>query len=259
MAIFLTLSDFGSRFGRRLSILMGDTFVIVGGILQSTSYCTSNVVDPNTLELCPSKSEFLTEQSPAVTQIIVARVISGLGIGVISATVPTYMSETTISKTKRGPEVAVQCVYLIWGVALAYWVDFGFTRLDTQLSWRFPIALQSFFCLLSFIGMMFLPDTPRWSYSKERMEEGDVVLARLFAKPIENEDVQRQKKEILDSLELEHTEGRIRLTDWFWDRSRLQAARRVRTSFLILAAHQNMGESKEAPVVSGHGPVIEDD
>lgn len=187
-----------------------------------------------------------------MAQIVTARVIAGLGIGVISATVPTYMSETTISKTKRGPEVAIQCVYLIWGVALAYWVDFGFTRLDTQVSWRFPIALQAFFCLLSFIGMMLLPDTPRWYYSKNRMEEGDDVLARLFARPLEDGDVQQQKREILDSLELEHKEGRIRPMDWFWDRSRLQAARRVRTSFLILAAHQNMGRLNALQQVTGN-------
>ena len=39
MAIFLTISDFGSRFGRRMSILVGDVCVIIGGILQATSYC----------------------------------------------------------------------------------------------------------------------------------------------------------------------------------------------------------------------------
>jgi hypothetical protein len=41
----------------------------------------------------------------------------------------------SIDYKERGPEVAVQCVWLISGVALAYWVDFGFTRLDSQMSW----------------------------------------------------------------------------------------------------------------------------
>ena len=51
-----------------------------------------------------------------------ARVICGFGIGLVSATVPTYMSEQTIKKTERGIQVAYQCIYLINGVALAYWV-----------------------------------------------------------------------------------------------------------------------------------------
>lgn len=41
----------------------------------------------------------------------------------------------SIEIKKRGPEVAVQCAFLIGGCAVAYWVDFGFTRLDNQLSW----------------------------------------------------------------------------------------------------------------------------
>jgi len=152
------------------------------------------------------------------------------------------MSETTIKKTERGPQVAIQCVYLIWGVALAYWVDFGFTRLDTQVSWRFPIALQSFFCLISFCGMVILPDTPRWYYSKGRLEEGDEVLMRLFAKPLESQEVQQQRQDIIDTIKLETEQGKLRFADFFWDKGRLQSARRIRTSFLILSAQQNMGK-----------------
>jgi len=156
------------------------------------------------------------------------------------------MSETTIKKTERGPEVAIQCVYLINGVALAYWIDFAFTRLDTQVSWRFPISLQSLFCLISFIGMAVLPDTPRWYYSVGRMEEGDRVLMRLFARSLEDPEVKQQKQDILDTIELESEQGKIQFTDWFWDRSQLQSARRVRTSFLILALQQNMGSYRDA-------------
>lgn len=120
-------------------------------------------------------------------------------------------------------------------------MDFGFTRLDSQISWRFPIALQSFFCLLSFLGFLMLPDTPRYYYMKGRLKEGDEVLSRLFALPVNADLVQEQKRSILDTIELETGEGKIRFVDWFWDRSRLQSARRIRTSFLILSIQQNMG------------------
>lgn len=151
------------------------------------------------------------------------------------------MSETTIRKADRGPQVAIQCIYLINGVALAYWVDFGFTRLTTQVAWRMPIALQSLFTLVSFTGFCFLPDTPRWYYSKGKLEKGDEVLARLFDKPIEDPEVQEQRQEILEVIKLESQGGHIGWLDWFWDRSELQNARRIRTSFLILSAQQNMG------------------
>jgi hypothetical protein len=77
-------------------------------------------------------------------------------------TIPTYMAEMSIESKERGPEVAVQCVWLISGVALGYWMDFGFTRMTNQVSWRFPIGFQALFALTSISGMIFLPDTPRW-------------------------------------------------------------------------------------------------
>lgn len=110
-----------------------------------------------------------------------------------------------------------------------------------QISWRFPIALMSFFTLVSAAIMLVLPDTPRWYYAKGRLEDGDKALSMLYAKPITDPDVQNNKAEILESLELEKSEGRISLSDWIWDRSPIQAARRIKTSFMLLAIHQFMG------------------
>jgi hypothetical protein len=41
----------------------------------------------------------------------------------------------SITAVQRGPEVAVQCAWLITGIAIAYWIDFGFTRTTSQVSW----------------------------------------------------------------------------------------------------------------------------
>ena len=218
MSVILICTNFGLRFGRRQSILWGDALVMVGGALQCSSY--------------------------SVAQICVARVLAGFGIGMISATVPTYMAETTIKVKERGPQVAIQCIYLIWGVAFAYWVDLGMTQVKgrySQVSWRFPISLMSFFTLISFVCMLVLPDTPRWYYTKGRIEDGDRVLSMLYARPLEDPDVQQTKHEILEALRLENHEGKILLSDWIWDRSPIQSARRIKTSFMLLALHQFMG------------------
>ena len=82
----------GHPLGRRRSVLLGDAFVIVGGSLQASSW--------------------------SVTHIIIARVLCGWGIGLISCTVLTYMSEMSITKSERGNEAANQTVWLIGGVAL---------------------------------------------------------------------------------------------------------------------------------------------
>ncbi|KAJ5378274.1 uncharacterized protein N7496_005683 [Penicillium cataractarum] len=212
----LLVSLIGMPVGRRGCILLGDILVVVGGILQATSW--------------------------SVAQIILGRVICGFGIGFISCAVPTYMAEMSIEIKKRGPEVAVQCIFLIGGCAVAYWVDFGFTRMNNQLSWRLPIALQSLFALVSGSFMFLLPDTPRWYYARARHEEGDDVLSRLHDRPLSHPAVQHMRHEILDSLKLEEEQtNQFRVLDLFWDRSNLKTGRRIRIAFMILALQQMMG------------------
>lgn len=212
----LVVSIVGLPLGRRMCILLGDAFVIVGASLQASAW--------------------------SVAQIIIGRILCGIGIGFISCTVPTYMAEMSIESKERGPEVAVQCVWLISGVALAYWVDFGFTRLDSQISWRFPIAFQAFFALLSASGMLFLPDTPRWYFAKDRYQDGDDVLCRLHDKPLDHPAVQQMRQQILESIALESEEhSKFNLMHLIWDTSDLRAGRRIRISFLILSVQQMMG------------------
>lgn len=53
----------------------------------------------------------------------------------ISCSIPTYQAEMSTEIAERGPEVAITCVFLVSGAAVAYWIDFGFNRLGSQLSW----------------------------------------------------------------------------------------------------------------------------
>jgi hypothetical protein len=89
-----------------------------------------------------------------------------------------------------------------------------------------------------------LPDTPRWYYARDRIEEGDAVLALLHDLPTDDEKVQSQKREILTSLQLE-AEDENKL-NWksllFWDNTELRVGRRIRISFLILSIQQMMGK-----------------
>jgi MFS family permease len=220
----LAVMVIGMPLGRRNCILLGDAFVIVGATLQATSF--------------------------SVPQIIIARVLCGFGIGFISCSVPTYMAEMSIESKERGPEVSVQCIFLITGVAIAYWLDFGVSHSTMQL-WRFPIAFQGFFALLSGGGMLFLPDTPRWYYAKGREAEGDDVLRRLWDRPIEDPRVQGMKSEIMASIQLEaEEENKFNFLDLIWDRSDLRAGRRIRIAFLILSIQQMMGEVR-SPQTTG--------
>ncbi|KAJ5360468.1 Major facilitator superfamily domain general substrate transporter [Penicillium concentricum] len=197
----LAVSWLGMPLGRRGCIVLGDMLVIIGGILQASSW--------------------------SVPQIIVGRVIC---------------AEMSLTEKERGPEVAFQCIFLVSGCAFAYWVDFGFTRLDNQLSWRVPVAFQAGLAAASGVGMFLLPDTPRWYYVRGRLEEGDEVLSRLYNRPVLDSEVQTMRESILASLELESEETKsLNVLDLFWDRTNLRVGRRLRIAFLILSLQQMMG------------------
>lgn len=44
----------------------------------------------------------------------------------------------------------------------AYWVDYGFARVESHAAWRAPIALQLVFAIVVIFVVWGLPESPRW-------------------------------------------------------------------------------------------------
>ncbi|KAI8662152.1 hypothetical protein LRP88_00323 [Fusarium phalaenopsidis] len=212
----LAVTVIGMPLGRRNCILLGNLFVVIGGSLQASAW--------------------------SVPHMIVGRILCGIGIGFISCSIPTYQAEMSTQHEERGPGVAVTCIFLVSGAAIAYWIDFGFTRMDNQISWRFPVALQVLFAVCAGSIVLLLPDTPRWYYAKGYEAEGDKTLCQIFDAEVHDERVQNMKSSILTSIAFESESDKgFNLLDLIWDCSDLRVGRRIRISFLILAIQQMMG------------------
>ena len=119
---------------------------------------------------------------------------------------PVYQSEISPA-TQRGWQVCCQLSTMLFGLMLAYWINYGFFYQQSSLQWRFPLAFQAVFAIYCIAVTIFLPDTPRWllRYSSSP-EKGVAVLARLRSKHVDDPDVQREKREILDAIEVENRE-----------------------------------------------------
>lgn len=86
--------------------------------------------------------------------LYLGRVLTGFGVGVISFTVPVYISEIA-PKHLRGGLGAVNQLSVTIGIMLAYL--FGLF-----LSWR-PLAVAGMIpCALLVFGLFFIPESPRW-------------------------------------------------------------------------------------------------
>lgn len=226
LAAFVTsvvLGFFSLRLGRRNTILLGNGAAIVGSIVQSSAY--------------------------SIAQLTMGRIITGFAIGCISSAVPIYLAETGVDSGDRGPAHAINAIMLISGVPLAYWIDYGFTKMDNQISWRGPVIFQIILAGVAGGCMLFLPDTPRWYYARNRMAEGDAILARLHDAPsLDDPHVQRTKQEIMLAIEAEleasaSLHWKQFVTMGLTDRSPLKIARRLCICFWLPFIREWMGSS----------------
>ncbi len=119
-----------------------------------------------------------TGLAPTVNQLMISRFYLGLAIGVSSFAVPLYISE--ISPTKiRGTLVSMFQLLITVGILAAYLSDNAFADNNNLECWRPMLWVGVIPAVVLFIGMFFLPETPRWLMSKGREEEAKKVLDRI--------------------------------------------------------------------------------
>jgi hypothetical protein len=96
---------------------------------------------------------------------------------------------------------------MLFGLVLAYWVNYGFYFHPGAVQWRFPILFQAVFAIYILVVAPFLPDTPRWLMLHEATpEKGTYVLSKLRDKPTDDQMVQKEKNEILSAINIEAEE-----------------------------------------------------
>ncbi|PGH19290.1 hypothetical protein AJ80_04043 [Polytolypa hystricis UAMH7299] len=167
----------GDWLGRRKSIMIGATVMILGVILQVTTI----------------------KGQKQLTQFVIGRIVTGVGNGINTSTIPTYQAECSRT-TNRGLLICIEGGVIAFGTLISYWIDFGAAYGPPDLTWRFPIAFQIVFGIFILVGMMFLPESPRWLCVRGRLAEGETVMAALQGKEISHRDVQLQKSIIMDSI-----------------------------------------------------------
>lgn len=128
----------------------------------------------------------------SITSLIVGRFIVGIAIGLSSYITPLFISEIAPSH-KRGSLVLLNAITITGGEAIAFLVDYALTPTG---SWRWMFATGLIPALLLFIGMLFLPSTPRWSASKGFTQKAKQTLQKI--RPGQNVD--KELNEIIATL-----------------------------------------------------------
>src|SRR5438094_1842411 len=113
--------------------------------------------------------------APSPTVLIVSRVVLGLAIGLASTNVPVYLSEVAPPHA-RGWVVSLFQLAVTVGIVVAYLTDYAFAGVE---GWRWMLGLAVVPAFVFWIGMFFLPETPRWLIRGGHHESAHRVLARI--------------------------------------------------------------------------------
>lgn len=127
-----------------------------------------------------------TAEVPNVPLLIAGRVAVGIGIGIASEVAPLYISEMSPAKM-RGSLVSLNQLAITIGIVASYLVDFA---LSGAGAWRYMLGLAAIPATILVLGMMFVPDSPRWLIRQDRLDEAKTVLERI--RPPEDTDQEIQ-------------------------------------------------------------------
>lgn len=128
--------------------------------------------------------------------------------------VPLYQSETA-PKWIRGFIVGAYQWAITIGLLLAAVVNNATANRNDSGSYRIPIALQLAWSLILFVGLLILPETPRFLIKKDDAEKAAKALSRLRRLPIDHEAISAELAEIQVTHELETVAGQGSYLDCF--------------------------------------------
>lgn len=156
----------------------------------------------------------LQTAATAIPMFVAGRFFAGYGVGMISATIPLYQSETS-PKWIRGAVVGCYQLAITIGLLLAAIVDNATKDRDDSGSYRIPIAVQFAWALVIFVGCIFLPETPRWHIKNGAPEKAARSLSKLRRLDVEHPALLEELAEITANHEYELSLGKSSYLDCF--------------------------------------------
>ncbi|KAJ6067926.1 uncharacterized protein N7446_004963 [Penicillium canescens] len=143
----LGAAPIADKFGRRMGMVIESVVFVFGVILQTAA--------------------------TSIPLFVAGRFFAGLGVGLLSATIPLYQSETA-PKWIRGTIVGAYQLAITFGLLLAAIVNNATKdRMDTGC-YRIPVAVQFAWAIILVVGMLILPETPASSSNKTATKKPSV-------------------------------------------------------------------------------------
>ena len=140
---------------------------------------------------------------------LVFRCIGGLGIGASSVLGPVYIAELAPAKW-RGRLVAAFQFNVVFGILLAYTSNYFIRTLHLGAAeWRWQVGIAAAPAVLFLVLLFSIPRSPRWSASRNRMDEALAIL-----KTMGDPDPEAELDSIQTAIRQEHATEHERVFQW---------------------------------------------
>ncbi|KAH6874016.1 general substrate transporter [Thelonectria olida] len=172
----------------------------------------------------------------SIPLFLAGRFFAGFGVGLISALIPLYQSETA-PKWIRGAIVGAYQFSITIGLLLAAVVNNATQGRNDTGSYRIPVAVQFSFAIVLIGGMLVLPETPRYLIMRDKIEQAAQSLAKLRRLAPDHPAVLEELNEIRANHNYERSVSKSSYLDCF----RGPMAKRQWTGMALQALQQCTG------------------
>lgn len=176
------------KWGRRTGMVCGAIGIVIGAIIAATS---------NTL-----------------AQITVGRFVLGAGIQFMTVAAPAYSIEIAPPHWRGRCTGFYNCGWFGGSLPAAF-ICFGCQYIDSDYSWKVPLILQCFTCLIVLSCVWFIPESPRYLFAKGREEEAIEFLVKYHGNGDRNSRlVLLEVEEIRESIRQEQADKQLAWWDY---------------------------------------------
>jgi len=111
------------------------------------------------------------------TTFVVSRIVAGVAVGCSILVAPVYIAEISPSK-QRGSLVSFNQLMIVIGISASFFSNYALLE-SGKNNWRWMLGVEAFPALLYFVLLFFVPESPRWLFSKGRENEALDIFAKV--------------------------------------------------------------------------------
>lgn len=209
------LSKIADVYGRRIGLMFSMIIYVIGIIVQISA-------------------------SDKWYQIVVGRAIAGLAVGTVSVLSPLFIGESA-PKTLRGTLVCCFQLCITLGIFLGYCTTYGTKTYTDSRQWRIPLGLCFVWAIMLVIGMVCMPESPRYLVVKNKIEEAKKSIGRSNKVSPEDPAVYTEVQLIQAGIERESLAGSASWTELVTGKPRI--FRRVIMGIMLQSLQQLTGDN----------------